>query len=232
MTARSIRRHLDSLRGVLTDTESAELDRLLQKHDRASALAVHAENAAQTVAQTVADSLPADAGEADIIEAAAKVPTPTSLKLVADRVARASEREARNLAAGKRADLVQMFNAEFDAIRKEAAKVLPTVLPLESASDAIRAGKSKEWARVEDLYSEHQALRREVDSLRSDSLLPAFKGHDGYGTWKHPEPAPRYSELPEFRKFADDLRRESYVPADQAEVDRVRAADQEAARVG
>ncbi|WP_152528573.1 hypothetical protein [Gordonia amicalis] len=232
MTARSIRRHIDSLRGVLTDSESAELDRLLQKHDRATALAVHADSAVQTVAQTVTDSLPADAGEADMIEAAAKVPTPASLKLVADRVARASEREARNLVAGKRANLVQMFNAEFDAIRKEAAKVLPAVLPLESASDAIRAGKSKEWARVEDLYAEHQALRREADSLRSDSLLPAYKGHDGYGTWKHPEPAPRYSELPEFRKFADDLRRESYVPADQAEVDRVRAADQEAARVG
>ncbi|MFV3114427.1 hypothetical protein ACNI4G_10775 [Gordonia amicalis] len=232
MNIRAIRRHIDSIRGVLTDTERAELDRLMQKHDRANALAVHAENAVQTVAQTVADSLTSDAGDADIIEAAAKVPDVASLKLVADWVARASEREARNLAAGKRADLVQMFNAEFDAIRKEAAKVLPAVLQLESASDAIRAGKAKEWARVEDLYAEHKSLRREVDSLRSDGLLPAFKGHDGYGTWKHPEPAPRYSDLPEFRRFADDLRREAYVPADQAEVDRVRAADQEAARVG
>lgn len=232
MNIRAIRRHIDSIRGVLTDTERAELDRLMQKHDRANALAVHAENAVQTVAQTIADTIPADAGDADIIEAAARVPDVASLKVVADWVARASEREARNLVAGKRADLVQMFNAEFDAIRKDAAKVLPAVLQLDSASDAIRAGKAKEWARVEDLYAEHKSLRREVDSLRSDSLVPAFKGHDGYGTWKHPEPAPRYSDLPEFRRFADDLRREAYVPADQAEVDRVRAADQEAAHVG
>ncbi len=61
---RSIRRHLDSLRGVLTDDESAELDRLMQKHDRATALEVHAETAVSTVAESVAASLPAGASDA------------------------------------------------------------------------------------------------------------------------------------------------------------------------
>lgn len=225
---RSIRRHLDSLRGVLTDDESAELDRLMQKHDRATALEVHADSAVQTVAESVAASLPTDATDADLIDAAAKVPNPASLKLVAARVARATEREARGLVTAKRADLIKMLNDELDAVRKAAAKLLPTVLPIANASDAIRAGKAKEWASVEDLHAEHQALRREVDALRTDGFLPSFKGHDGYGIWHHPEAAPGYSNRSAFQKFAEDIERHAYVPGDQAEVDKARAADQKA----
>lgn len=233
MNIRTIRRHLDSLRGVLTDDESAELDRLMQRSDRASSLAVHSENGATTVAQTIADTLPADASDADLIDAAARVPHPDSLKLVADRVARATEREARNLVTSKRGDLVKMLNDEFAAIRKEAAKLLPIVLPLDSASDAIRSGKAKEWAKTEDLQAEHEALCREADSLRSDGLLPTIKpGHEGYAHWRHPQSAPGHFNLPAFKRFADDIRREAYVAASQAEVDAVRAADQEPARVG
>lgn len=229
---RAIRRHLDSIRGVLTDDESAELDRLMQKHDRATALEVHAEAAVSTVAETVAASLSADADDADLIAAAAKVPNPASLKLVAARVARAAEREARNLVTAKRSDLIKMLNDELDAVRKAAAKLLPTVLPIANASDAIRAGKAKEWAAAEDLHAEHQGLRREVDRLRFDGLLPSFKNDDGYSTWRHPETEAGYYNRSAFQQFAEDVNRHAYVPVSQAEVDQVRAADQKASHVG
>ncbi|QGP88424.1 hypothetical protein GKZ92_12720 [Gordonia sp. 135] len=229
---RSIRRHLDSLRGVLTDDESAELDRLMQKHDRATALEVHAETAVSTVAESVAASLPAGASDADLIEAASKVPAPGALKLVASRVGRAAEREARNLVTSKRADLIAMLNGELDAVRKEAAKLLPSVLAIANASDAIRAGKSKEWTRAEDLHTEHKSLRREIDSLRSDGFLPSFKGHDGYGIFRHPETEAGYYNRSAFQQFAEDVNRHAYVPVDQSEVDQVRAADQKASHVG
>lgn len=225
---RAIRRHLDSLRGVLTDDESAELDRLMQKHDRATALEVHAEAAVSTVAETVAASLSADADDADLIAAAAKVPNPASLKLVAARVARAAEREARNLVTAKRPELIKMLNDELDAVRKAATKLLPSVLPVANASDAIRAGKAKEWAAVEDLHAEHQALRREIDKLRFDGLLPSFNNDDGYSSWHHPASEPGYFDRPAFRRFAEDINRHAYVPAEKAEVDKARAADQKA----
>ncbi|MGW9264932.1 hypothetical protein [Gordonia terrae] len=225
---RSIRRHLDSIRGVLTEAESTELDRLMQRHDRATALEVHAEAAVSTVAETVAASLSADADDADLIAAAAKVPNPASLKLVAARVARAAEREARGLVTAKRADLIKMLNDELDAVRKAAAKLLPTVLPIANASDAIRAGKAKEWASVEDLHAEHEALKREIDKLRFDGLLPSFKRDEGHSSWRHPASEPGYYDRSAFRRFAEDIERHAYVPADQAEVDQVRAADEKA----
>lgn len=220
---RAIRRHLDSIRGVLTDDEIAELDRLMQKHDRATALEVHAEAAVSTVAETVAASLSADADDADLIAAAAKVPNPASLKLVAARVARAAEREARGLVTAKRADLIAMLNGELDAVRKAAAKLLPTVLPIANASDAIRAGKAKEWAAVEDLHQEHQGLRREIDKLRFDGLLPSFKNDEGYSTWRHPETEAGYYNRSAFQQFAEDINRHAYVPVDQSVVDQVRS---------
>lgn len=226
MTARSIRKNIDALRRVLEEKEAAEIDLKLAEYDRATALEVHAENATKTITASVVASMPADADEAAIIDAAAKVPHPDMLKATAALIARNAERAAAGIINENRAKIIEQLNTEFEAIRTEATKILPKISSCESASEAIRAGVAKEWGRAEDLADAHRALRREVDALRRDGLLPSF--NDRHATWRHPETTPHHSDLPNLRQFARDVERVAWVAATRAEVDAARAEDQEA----
>lgn len=216
--------------GVVSDEELAEVRVRIDAANTAHTVAANAESVRLTLARQLGEDLAGtEVDGTQIIEAANRLHDQSAVDLVAGSVYDTSARAAFAILHDKRVATVQALNKRLADIRAEVEKLAPVVGPLEDASAAIRAKKTKEWSSLEDLTAEHAAVTRLASELRIEGLIPALKarGYDGYSLVKHPDTPAEYPHLPPHRKaLIDIVKRVSWVPADDAEIEAVRAADE------